>query len=716
MKISLQLIITGALVVVLVVCCLVTYFGGAEQRETGAAHRQARAALAGKDKNLVFGGAEAPMPDNAIEPLERLVELRPDEYGIQATLVGLYLSPKTRQLDKARALCTKISSDRNPDKALRAVALIHLGMIEGAEATDAKAKPEMRAAGLGVARKRFEEALVLDPQSGDACVGLGLIALWEGRAEEAAKQFAEALKPGRKLGAETAPELHNGLGLALAAAGNLNEARKEFEAAEQSRKFLGEITKSGSDWKVPAANSRLIEEGTAGAQKMDPAVRKRLLAALEERLKAVKAPAQRFPLLNPVGCGHFHLGELAAAAARLEEAVKIDPSRIDILTNLMAVRCASLTKCREAFDEAVKKAVGQSAESAEVKAVSKARSELAAAEAAFDKLAPDYLAKGSPTPEMHAQVILNCVEMRLRLAASEKDKDKAKADKLLAEADKMLAEGLAKFPEDARLIRLSGIRDLNAGRVREGLEKFNRSLGRNGAQPDLRAIADEFAKPLEIVGFRPASIGAKAGPILASSPKPLLGVLFRTNTGPIPLDPQKVRLLLDGTPQPGTFWGTEYLSMPDNELADGEHVLTAEGEDAMGHKAKGEIRFLVDASPPEIASTEPASGGSTKGPRPRLVVVCKDKYSGVDPTSVEIEIRTGKAGAQSLLTDFPVRGGRYTYTYEPMDMKKNAMAGEEKFVFTTTRDIGLGHYDVTVSVGDQRGAKTTKVWSFVVTE
>jgi hypothetical protein len=285
----------------------------------------------------------------------------------------------------------------------------------------------------------------------------------------------------------------------------------------------------------------------------------------------------------------------------------------------------------------------------------------------------------------------------------------------VAEADKFLADALVKYPDEPRLQRLAGIRDLAADKIREGLAHFARSLEKDAGQPELRAIVDDFNKPLEIVSFRPATVGGKAGPVLANSSKPLLGVLFRTNTGPIPLDAKKVRLLLDGTPQPGIFWGTEYLSMPEKELEDGEHVLVAEGEDAMGHKAKAEVKFLVDASPPEIVSTEPADGGSIKGSRPKLVIVCKDKYSGVDPTSVEIEVRS-KPGAQTLLTDFPVRGGRYTYTCEALGMKKGEMAGEEKFVFTTTRELGLGPYAVTVSVGDQRGTKVTKTWLFTVVE
>ena len=277
----------------------------------------------------------------------------------------------------------------------------------------------------------------------------------------------------------------------------------------------------------------------------------------------------------------------------------------------------------------------------------------------------------------------------------------------------MLADALKKFPDDPRLVRLAGIRQLALGKVKEGLDSFGKSLAKNADQPDLRAITDDFSKPLEVVGFRPASVGGKTGPILASSSRPLLGVLFRTNTGPIPLAAEKVRLLLDGKPQAGIFWGTEYLSMPEDKLADGEHVLVAEGEDALGHKAKGETRFLVDDSPPEIISTEPADGGGVKGPRPKLVVVCKDKYSGVDPTSLEIEVRS-KPGAETLLTDFPVRGGRYTYSYEPLGIKKGELAGDDKFVFSPTRDLGLGPYSVTIWVGDQRGVKMTKTWTFVV--
>jgi hypothetical protein len=712
MKMTPQVIVGAVLAAVLAVCCLVTHFGGWRQREIGYAYRQARMALAGQDAGLIFGGAEAPVPDNAIEPLEQMVEICPDEFPLQMTLVGLYLRPKSPKLDKARALCEKIASDRNPDKSLRALALVHIGMIEGAEATAPKANPEARPAKLAATRKRFEEAVALDEKLGDAYAGLGLLALWEGHPDEAGKQFAEALKPGRQMGIEVSPEVFNGLGLVAAAKGNLSEARAQFEAAERTKKELAKATKSSGDWKVPAANRRAIEEGTVGAANMDPAMRKKLLAALEEKVKTLKGPAKG-SLLNPIACGRFYAEDFAAAAAHLEEAAKLEPQRVDVCNNLMATRCALFGKARQALEEALKKAADKPPDSKEAKAVDKAQAELVAAEGGLDRLAVEYLAKVVPPPDLEVSLVLTRIEMRLRAAAAEKVK--AKADKPLAEADKLLADALGKFPDEPRLVRLAGIRDLAEGRVKEGLERFGKSLAKDAAQPDLRAIVEDFSKPLEIVGFRPASVGGKAGPILASSSKPLLGVLFRTNTGPIPLAAEKVRLLLDGAPQSGIFWGTEYLSMPEAELPDGEHVLAAEGEDAMGHKARGEVRFLVDASPPQVVSTEPTDGGTVRGRRPKLAVTCKDKYSGVDPTSVEIEVRS-RPGAETLLTDFPVRGGRYTYSCEALGMKKGEMAGEDKFVFTTTRDIGLGSYTATISVGDQRGVKTSKTWTFTVVE
>ena len=709
MKITIQIIVGAVLTVFLAICCMVTYFGGARQREVGGAYRQARLGMAGRDKSL-FSGAEAPVPDNAIEPLERLVELRPRDYPLQMSLVGLYLRPKSPSLDKARALCEKIASEDDPDKSLRALAKVHLGMIEGAEATGPKIAPESRAKKLAAAGKLFQEAAGLDESCGDAYAGMGLIAIWDGKFEEAGKQFDEALKAGRRLGIEVIPEVFNGLGLVAAAGNDFVNARARFADAKRYRTRYAETTGKGGDWKVPDENIRSIEEGTVGAASMDPAVRKKLLAALETRLKTLKGPA-RLQVLNPIGCGYFHLGDFATAAARLKEAVGLDPERAELWNNLMAARSAILDGARDAWAAADAKAAGKAANGAEGQALEKARAALTAAEKAIDEMADDYVAKAAPTPEVQATLALVRVEMRLRAAGTEKDK--AKAGKLAEEADGLLKAALDKFPNEARLVRLAGIRDLEAGRVKEGLERFSKSLAQNAAQPDLRAIVDEFSKPLEVVGFRPASVSGKAGPVLASSPKPLLGALFRTNTGPIPLDPAKVKLMLDGTAQAGIFWGTEYLCMPEKELADGEHVLVAEGEDAMGHKVTAETRFVVDASPPEVVSTEPADGRGVKGPRPKLAVLLKDKYSGVDPTSVEIEIRS-MPGAQTLLTDFPVRGGQYTYSYEPLNIKKGEMAGDDKFVFTPTRDLGLGPYSVTVSAGDQRGAKVTKTWSFVV--
>jgi len=447
-------------------------------------------------------------------------------------------------------------------------------------------------------------------------------------------------------------------------------------------------------------------------------------------------------VLNALGCGYYQLGDFATAAARLEEAVKLRPDDAGFLTNLLAAHAQILGSRRAAVEAARAKAFPPQegdparrfwltmpdkqlppptpATSRELKALQDATAALADVEGPFDRAAGEFLGRTQPAPELQAALLLVRIEMRLRaaeaLTAAGGKPEKEKAAALSAEADKkFIAAGLGKFPGDARFARMDGLRLLADGKIPEALEALKRSLARDGQQEDLRALVAAFAKPLEAVALRPVALPGKTGPVLALSSRPILGVLFRAGNSLVPPAAGKMQIFVDGRQQDGGLLGTEFLCLSD-ALPEGVHAVSVEGQDGLGRKASAETKILVDTAPPDIVAMDPTDGGTVTGPRPKLAFECRDRQSGLDITSIEVELRSLK-GATTLLTDSPVRGGRYTFDYPQASIKKGALLpADGKVVFYPPHNLGAGPYLLTVSVGDVRGNKQTRTWKFTVAE
>jgi hypothetical protein len=281
----------------------------------------------------------------------------------------------------------------------------------------------------------------------------------------------------------------------------------------------------------------------------------------------------------------------------------------------------------------------------------------------------------------------------------------------------MLQKAILDFPQDHRFQRLEGIRLLKAGDHKAALAAFAASLKLKAGQQDLQAVQAVFAKEPQVVSFVPTGPPGAGDKVLARSARPLMGAVFRTHTGPVLPFADDVQLRLDGRLLQPIFWGSEALFLSDRKLSDGAHTLEAEVKDLLGRKARGKFTFQVDDSPPEITSTVPPDGGKVKGPRPKLVINYADKYSGVDASSVEVEMRSDR-GASTWFAQFVVKGGRYTFSYSDaargIKFKEGDPVGKDKLVFTAPRNLGIGTYKVTFTVGDVRGLKVKKDWKFTV--
>jgi len=653
----------------------------------------------------------------------------------------------------------KVIENADVGKKRKALSEVALGMIAGRSGVKAKSS-EKRAEKFASAKKHFEAAIKIehpkylqarppkpgeegDEQEpakppgkpaafGDACAGLGLLALYAGQPREAERHFRQALTSGAPLGKEILPELFNGLGLAVANQGKLTAAPRYFTTAKNYAKSYGR-----KKWTVPDDNLKMVSEGTVGMPGLKPGIRKQLLDGLAKRVTPKKGG--NYQQLNAMGCGYYYLRDDKKTEDYLLAAIKMKPEIPDARLNMLALRWRQTCNGRARHLELqaqffpppkidprelrwktplLKQGIKPKLAKADQQKCDQARTTLRDSELKFNETAKAVMAKVKGLPVNMEQALMLARLHALfptakRLSGSSDTKKKKQGGEMLKEAESLLAAGLKKFPAEPRFARLQGLRLLDARDLTGTMAAFDRSLAANPDQPELKEFKKEFQRKPEVVGFRPAATPGAGGLVLASSARPLLGAIFRGYTARVPFPAEKVRLTLDGQQVPGVFWGSEMLYLPAQKLADGEHVLAAEAEDVLGGKAAGQCKFLVDNSPPTITRTEPADGGTIKGPRPRLVIHYHDKYSGVDPASVEIEIRS-EPGASTLFKESPVRGGRYIHNNAALGIKSGTQVGAEKVVFSASLKLGPGKYKVIVTVGDVRGLKITKSWTFVV--
>jgi tetratricopeptide (TPR) repeat protein len=742
------MIAEGVICLILLVGGIATYSSGARQRSLGRAWRNARQAMITND------------PNAAIEPLDSVLKIMPRRADVRLQLVGLLVEANRLQeaedhlkviVDDEDAV---VSGDELAAVRVRAVALVEMGMLTALAATKEK-DAKVRGDGFAAARAYFDRALALEcPQgvealspvtggaagtagaagvtlvaAGDALAGLGLLALWEGDVDTAQKRLSQAVSPRCQLGRQVQPELFNGLGLVAAARGDMNGARARFRTAG--------IYSVSSDWKAPKTNLEILTKGMVGSAEMKPEDRQKLLRELESGMsKGAPRPADR---LNLVGCGYFHLGETATAANYLREAVEKEPDTLRYQINLLAVRCDELTRVRaehEALHAALFPDTGARAQGdfwrvpvgtrtgqgkpdekrlQSYKAVS---ARFGNALLQFEKSSSAVLKNGVAEipPELVRELVVARLDVLPAAAAiltAAKD-SRERGEELTAALAEELRSALKVYPDDVRILRMHAKRQIDSGDYLGALETIRAGLKIKPDQPDAAAYARSFSINPVVLRFLPGvAPTASGGPVLARTPRPLVGFVSRVNTGPVALSSGKASLALDGRAMQGLLWGTEFLAMPDAQLKDGAHVLTAELEDALGRKVSASHEFLVDDSPPEVQKTEPADEGKITGPRPRLVAHYSDRYSGIDTSSVEVELRSEK-GASTWLVDNPVRGGRHVHDYPAYGIKQGELVGADKVVVCPTRDLGPGPYRITVTVGDLRGMKTSKTWVFHV--
>jgi tetratricopeptide (TPR) repeat protein len=764
MRITPVLIVEIVVALVILICAITSWTGGSHQRASYDHWQAAREAQLRGQANHAFGS------------MEEFLKLNPKEVDVRMQLALHYLDA-TKWKEGQRHLTNIISSnavaaDGGKRKHTLACAEMSMGMLAGRKAVATK-DLKVRAEAFAKAKKHFLKAIEIEDPTGldvaaspekskekeetetdddledgdvkksisrkrklvaygDAQAGLGLIALWEDRMDDARVRFLEALNEKKStLGRAVFKELHNGLGITLAAQGNMNGARAQFLTAANYSKVL-----YGKEWKIPGKNLEILKRLKVDEPDMPAKTRKALLA------QVAKSAGKKatFSVLNLLGCGYSKLGDMKSAQKYLLAAVKKEPGNALGLMNLLAVRWQVFVSAREKLEKTKKQLypyVEKDLVSYEwitplQKQHVKPKHKPEALKPYYNEIALLNTVRGNLyssvcgvldgveniEPNLEKELSLLKVELMGEVARtwirSKKPKTKAKgrelAKELVAEREKVLK----KYAQDYRCSR-ARIVDLQKGvDVVALLKEVAVCLKLKPGQKDLLAIQAAYSNPPEVSGFYPRKPPVSTlKSVLARSSKPLLGVLFRPRSGSLPLSAEKISVRLDGQELMGSVWGSEFLFFVENKLSDGPHQVVASCEDSFGRKAQAKSSFLVDDSPPDITKTEPVDGGKIKSSRPLLVVHYSDKYSGIDPSSVDVEIRSGR-GATTWLVEVPVRGGKQMFDNPKLGIKIGDVVGAGEVKFSSSRNLGVGTYKVTITVGDVRGMKVTKVWRFTI--
>ncbi len=764
MRITPVLIVEIVVALLILICAITSWTGGSHQRATYDHWQAAREAQLRGQANHAYAS------------MEEFLNLNPKEVDVRLQLALHYLDD-SKWKDAERHLTHIISSnavaaDGGKRNHALACAEMSMGMLAGRKAVATK-DLKVRAEAFAKAKKHFRKAIEIEDPAGldvsvspekskekekaetneesgygevkksisrkrklvaygDAQAGLGLIALWEDNMDDAKVRFLEALNEKKStLGRAVLKELHNGLGITLAAQGNMNGARLQFLTAANYSKTLYK-----KEWGIPGENLEILKRLKVDEPDIPNETRKALLAQVAK--SAGKKPT--FSVLNLLGCGYCKLGDMGSAQKYLLAAVKKDPGNALGLMNLLSVRWEIFAAARQKLEKTRKQLyphVEKDLVSYEwitplqkqhVKPNHKPEvlkpynTEIALFNTIRGNLYTSVCAVLTGVeniePNLEKELSLLKVELMGSVAKtwsrSKNPTVKAKGmdlgKELVAEREKVLK----KYAQDYRCSR-ARIADLQKGvDVVALLKEVAVCLKLKPGQKDLLAIQAAYSSPPEVLGFyprKPPISTLKA--VLARSSKPLLGVLFRPRSGSLSLSAEKILVKLDGQELLGSVWGSEFLFFVENKLSDGPHKLFASCEDSFGRKAQANGSFLVDDSPPDITKTEPSDGGKIKSSRPLLVVHYSDKYSGIDPSSVDVEIRSDR-GATTWLVEVPVRGGKQMFDNPKLGIKIGDVVGAGEVKFSSSRNLGVGTYKVTITVGDVRGMKVTKVWRFTI--
>ena len=118
-------------------------------------------------------------------------------------------------------------------------------------------------------------------------------------------------------------------------------------------------------------------------------------------------------------------------------------------------------------------------------------------------------------------------------------------------------------------------------------------------------------------------------------------------------------------------WNSSYL-------ADGSHTMVVEVYNAAGDNTSARVSFRVDATPPVVSISSPASGSTANLP-PTLVFTANDTGSGVASTTCQLD--GGPAVACSSGQIFGVSAGAHTITVTAVDDAGNSASATTSFTY-----------------------------------
>jgi hypothetical protein len=273
----------------------------------------------------------------------------------------------------------------------------------------------------------------------------------------------------------------------------------------------------------------------------------------------------------------------------------------------------------------------------------------------------------------------------------------AKLNVLTTSAEKLKAEA----PGNPRVLCAYAHSMLRRGNFPAAAAACASAREKGDHRPELAAVLSQMTEPLALVDLRPRQ-NAWFGR------RPLIGATLSAPHNPGQL--QGV-LSFDGRKLTDRLSGDQLLALlEEKELSGGAHQIEIRAADVYGNQATKRFDFFVDGVPPRVDVTPPEAE-PVSGPLPVWTFRLSDEGSGVNLTSVRVELQSVGEGATPCRLQLVARG-LYQRGLPELGVRQNDPLPGETFKVSSGLALAPGSYTLRMFFTDKAGNRgdTTRVY------
>ncbi len=597
---------------------------------------------------------------------------------------------EAHKFDAAEADYTHLTSASQEQAA--AAGHLGLGMIKIERA--AKKGPDNIPDAARKALVDFDEAVKLDPNSGDAYLGKATAYLWRKELVHAAEAIgmafetrnfshaalphfyycrgvllAQATPAGNEMIAKVISALH--LKLKITPAAVTQQARSDFDLAQ----------KLAPNWPDPLLNRSLctLMQMQAAPEQFDA----KAYAAVAQSVRKViqTLPKENRAALHGIlGSRQCRAGEIDEALAEFSKAIRLEPDDPVHLINRAACHL-------------LKAAAPKSRSSTSYRS---ARKDL---ETALKK-------KGLTARQRF--------EASLRIAAIlMQKKNKLAAAAALKEAKDALPGLGDQKPsgrESAMLDIISGALLLEKGENKAAIEHLKQASKTFPDNAGLQRLTQRLSAPPAIgkIGFVGDADPSDMQPILR-----IAGVEIRSCAKM--LSRANVSVTFNGEPGEWQFSGRDnILAAPSKSLLDGKVTCKVTITDSLGNTSSRSFDCNVDGQPPEVRDVTPPKDRVIPKRGTIYTVELHDTVSGVNLESISLTALARSTGAGGINRIGIITGGEYQYNMSKLKIKRGARIDGPTFKFMLQSSLKPGVVEFTIECKDMVEHAMQAKWQYRV--